>query len=692
MGKGAANQWTHWFRIFIYSTAGFIICLVSFQEFSSPDLHWHIKQGLNLLEQGLSPFIDHFSFTFPGQKINQSPWLFDLIIGFLYKYFGYFWGVGLYRFICSASAVILINRICRRKSVSIFVEGACVFAFINCVLWLREPRPELITFPLCFYLYLLLFDLSQARMSRTYIKLFALLIIWSNIHPSAVMGFTVLAALLSQKIYELYKNNWPKADRIHFYILLFAFFSGYLNPQFRHPFTYQIFQQITGKQANWGAYIIEFIPRPITVLPVSILSFFVLLLIPLGYGIWRRRFDFVLIVSVMFWQTLKFVRMFPHLIVLSIPLLVHAANDVMSSLGAKHARLSQLLYAAILIVFCFNLIGAVKNSVLGRQTAFISASDSELYSEETMANIKKLNLKGKMLNDMPVGGFLLFHLWPDVKIAIDGRINILYPFHFLEYHKLAGENMVAFKAFMEEYDFDYIYSSNTALFGNFIYLGLASGKYKIKYQDKGITLLSREESPLRASAVAYVNPDCIYKSDIPQIDREINWLESHFHPQAPLPVFLKILRDIYLEKKPVEIGYNAFHGAAAIIRLLGFTAIKSGNYKVADRLLLGIDFLLSRYDRLLIAKGLCQLNNCLGSENYLNYFPADEITQKELVDVYNLLKEIEGKSGLMVIHRDRVEKLAKRASRLINSGKPLQSFDQCKFLRASHGLAPKQIR
>jgi hypothetical protein len=68
---------------------GFVIFLyASYSPFVSYDAYWHLKMGEDLLTKGLSPRVDHYSFTFPNQPISSIPYFFQVVLSLFVSAFG----------------------------------------------------------------------------------------------------------------------------------------------------------------------------------------------------------------------------------------------------------------------------------------------------------------------------------------------------------------------------------------------------------------------------------------------------------------------------------------------------------------------------------------------------------------------------------------------------------------------------
>ena len=51
--------------------------LTAMRNTSSFDVFWHLRMGSSWIEDGLVPWIDHFSFTYQGQEVVGPPFMFQ---------------------------------------------------------------------------------------------------------------------------------------------------------------------------------------------------------------------------------------------------------------------------------------------------------------------------------------------------------------------------------------------------------------------------------------------------------------------------------------------------------------------------------------------------------------------------------------------------------------------------------------
>ncbi|MFV1976479.1 MAG: hypothetical protein ACC651_12085, partial [Candidatus Scalindua sp.] len=72
------------------------------------DSFWQLKMGLDWLENDLSLWRDHFSFTFNGEAISGPPYLFQILLGWLVTQFGLDPGFEAYKLIGFLLAFLLV--------------------------------------------------------------------------------------------------------------------------------------------------------------------------------------------------------------------------------------------------------------------------------------------------------------------------------------------------------------------------------------------------------------------------------------------------------------------------------------------------------------------------------------------------------------------------------------------------------
>lgn len=92
------------------------------------------------------------------------------------------------------------------------------------------------------------------------------------------------------------------------------------------------------------------------------------------------------------------------------------------------------------------------------------------YPEEGVAFIEAQGLQGPMFNQFGYGGFLIFHLWPEHKVYIDGRTDLVYTAQDVERFIACATDPRAFAEEAAEHRFQFVIVDNSPLQGTFGHL------------------------------------------------------------------------------------------------------------------------------------------------------------------------------------------------------------------------------
>ena len=76
-----------------YVSLIFIICyillaVIAMRPMIAFDTFWHLQMGKDFVEGGLSPWVDHYSFSYPGGDITSIPLMFQMLVYQFVSFFG----------------------------------------------------------------------------------------------------------------------------------------------------------------------------------------------------------------------------------------------------------------------------------------------------------------------------------------------------------------------------------------------------------------------------------------------------------------------------------------------------------------------------------------------------------------------------------------------------------------------------
>ena len=80
-------------RHILYTCLAFFVCyvllaVIAMRPIVSFDAFWHLQMGKDMLETGLSPWVDHYSVRYLGDEISSVPVLFQMLLHQFVSLFG----------------------------------------------------------------------------------------------------------------------------------------------------------------------------------------------------------------------------------------------------------------------------------------------------------------------------------------------------------------------------------------------------------------------------------------------------------------------------------------------------------------------------------------------------------------------------------------------------------------------------
>jgi len=389
--------------------------LLSFFKITSSDAWTLLSSGRLIAQTGKIPFTDVFSYTQAGSPWINTPWLFELLIYNLYQIFGIN-GLILFKALwITAIFSSLFWWLCRQQ------VNPLLAALLLCLgIWaarLRfEIRPHLVTLAILPIYYFMLKGYAEGRLNikKLIFILLPLQIIWANSHGGVIWSLFLVLVFFA---------DTPGQRKPGLFILFVLFtLASFINPYTYKTVFYGLF---TGKEQAYTQYILELQPAlwQNVYYPYWIL---------LGLGIiafifsLRHRFSFtdLAIFLVMAFCSIRYRRFIGEFVVLCVPIIILRLDILFKKIKFKPSTVN-----LIKISLPFFIIGA---SLWGMDLPayalkFGFGTEEKLYPKGAAEFIKENNLSGNMFNPMGFGGYLIWNLYPKMKVFIDGRTDVYGP-------------------------------------------------------------------------------------------------------------------------------------------------------------------------------------------------------------------------------------------------------------------------
>jgi hypothetical protein len=199
------------------------------------DGYWHLRMGMDWVENGLSPWRDHYSFTYPGEEIVGPPVAFQVTLYQAVKLLGErggFVSIKLAAFLLSLGMMLAWLRQIGAPVLAYLLVLPLLVAVIQ---FRAQVRPELFSYALSIVA-LMLYHRSRLHLSAAAILPVALLLwLWTNYHTS-VIGYVIFFGLFIDIGLRLLRERQGMVAWVAWVAwgaLLVAV--GFLNPSVSHP-------------------------------------------------------------------------------------------------------------------------------------------------------------------------------------------------------------------------------------------------------------------------------------------------------------------------------------------------------------------------------------------------------------------------------------------------------------------------
>ncbi len=178
-----------------------------FDNFASdPGVGWHLESGRLIIENLKIPLLDPF-LAGPERAWVSDQWLSDVVLYFVYNQGGW---PALYNLIAlifvATYFFVLLPAVYKSNNSWIASSLGVLFAFkiaqIHFIL-----RPVVFSFPLFAITLAGLVRWNQNRAARTPWYLIFVIMLWSNLHPSFVLGLILIGFLAGSKVINFIANS-----------------------------------------------------------------------------------------------------------------------------------------------------------------------------------------------------------------------------------------------------------------------------------------------------------------------------------------------------------------------------------------------------------------------------------------------------------------------------------------------------
>ncbi len=403
---------------------------------TDPDFWWHLKTGQHIVEGGGIPHSDIYSTIFFGREWITHEWLSELFIYGIYRATGLGGLILVFSLIITAGFWIAYQRSARRVGHPYIPGCALILGGLTAApTW--GVRPQMFSFLFASIYVAILGKYADDEKSRALWWLVPLMVVWVNMHAGFAMGPALMVLTIAGLILE---GLMERADSLAVIwrrvrpLILVGMLCGaaiMLNPHGARMYMYPF---ETLKSHAMMKYIEEWLSpnfQEPMFLPFMLMVFATLSVMALSRKRPRLLDLFLLLATAA--GAMRSARNIPFFVLIAMPLLAehswswltaHRWGQWLTRPEKREVGSQAILKTALNLVLLIALPLGVAALRLERSMANQPSSEARVYPVGAVDFIRAQKPPQPMFNDYGWGGYLIWKLYPDYRVYIDGRADV----------------------------------------------------------------------------------------------------------------------------------------------------------------------------------------------------------------------------------------------------------------------------
>lgn len=630
-----------------------LLAIIAIRPVFSYDAYWHLQMGKDLLENGLSPWIDHYSFSYPGKEVSSVPVFFQLL---LYRFVSLFGEEQGFYFIKLAYITLIMSALYvyfKKIKANAYVVLLLLPVIVTAIYLRLLIRPEIISNVLILVCLLLYLKAKKTFATKELVYICLLLLFWVNYH-SPIFGYLIVFGLFFEKaVNKILDNDVPYSWGQWCFWGVVIFLIGFVRPNGQHFIVviYNVMADDFGKYTQEYAAAHETYSTNIIVHISWALSVYVAI-----WSLVKKQYGFVFIAAVLTYMSLTMSRLITTTLLINLCILALYFSQLYS--GPFINVRSSIKKALIAVAACISILSLYYTG----QEAYASIKSSKVkskiletrYPVQAADYLKHYQEGGNILNVMHTGGFLINRLSPDFKVYFDGRTNILYPIEFLEHNVALLSNKEELIDTIEQYDVEYALYENIPAY--FVSLQNANG-LELIFADEGFILFAKKGlNAFPLSSKLLVFPSCWNDEWSAGILQEAEMAEALFKDKNYSIMSVLKTTGRYLSHENKQQYFDELQPelmrSDAIRRVALHLALNSNNLQAASDIFSSIHK-KTEYDILFYAYHMVNNKRYADAENLLYYFfkvvklsNSNDASLEKMAIVIHVLEILEDNNAL----------------------------------------------
>jgi len=401
--------------------------LMTLRPIADPDFWWHLRTGQLIVQNHAIPHTDSFSFTNNGKPWVAHEWLSELFMYGLYRLGSY--GLLIFAFSLLITGSFFLAYLRSPQESLPYVAGFTLLlgAISTAPTW--GVRPQMISlFISSLFLYLLDRYRKEGKL-RFIIPLPLITLVWVNLHAGYFLGLAIMAIYIAGELIDLLKADFKKivnSDGLSIKSILIlcavlgiSILATLVNPNGFHIIFYP-FQTLTNQAMQ--QFIQEWFSPDFHQMEWQPLAWFILAFI--GAGMLGKKPispTKILLTLVFGYAALRSMRFVPLFAIVTVPILAEQLGSLVRFQSEVKAPSRILKWMTPILLISFMLLVSMRYiQVIQEQ----SRSIAENFPKAAVDWIAENRPEGYLFNSYGWGGYIIWRLYPQYPVYIDGRADI----------------------------------------------------------------------------------------------------------------------------------------------------------------------------------------------------------------------------------------------------------------------------
>ena len=412
-----------------------VIFILAAQPITDPDFWWHLKTGQYIVETRTIPHTDIFSTLRFGSEWVTHEWLSEVFIYGVFRLQGFGGLIVVFSILITAAFWVVYLR-CRKRGVHSYVAGFAVLLGAATTMPTWGVRPQMFSLLFASLFICILDRYAHHEETPSIWWLVPLIILWVNLHAGFALGLVLIVLTISGLLLDWlllrtysFEDVWRRTRRLG-WLLIVCIAAVWLNPNgvriYSYPFETLSSHAMMQFIQEWRS------PDFHNPLFQALALLLLLTFSALALSNKRPRPGDLLILAATAWATLRSARNVAFFALVATPLLAEHSWTFITShrwdrwFGPSEKREPEVKSAPKLIVnlLLFVLVLTIIAFIVRRASERQAATEASEFPLAAVDFIRDQKPPQPIFNEYVWGGYLIWRLYPDCRVYIDGRADV----------------------------------------------------------------------------------------------------------------------------------------------------------------------------------------------------------------------------------------------------------------------------